>query len=130
DFRPSWSPDGSRIAYTCMRQPDGSIGFPRRVCIRNADGTGFKVLSNTLADDYNPVWSRDGSQIIFTSGPAFQSGFQIMNADGTNRFPFLFSTGVANPDFSPDGFTIVFNQVNAIWNYNRLTQTSLRLTDP
>ena len=128
DTLPAGSPNGSRLAYTCLRQPDGSISLPRRICVRNADGTGFLVLSNTLADDYSPSWSRDGSQIAFTTSTSgSQTNFGIMNVDGTGRFILSFS-GAANPDWSPDNSTLVFQSGISIWTYNRLTQTSKQLT--
>jgi subtilisin family serine protease len=130
DTRPAWSPDASRLAYTCLRQPDGSIKAPQRICVRNADGTGFAVLSNTFADDFGPAWSPDGRQIAFTSStPGFQSVVTIMNADGTGRIPILVFSGAANPDWSPDGFSLVFETGNSIWIFGRITQTALRLTN-
>jgi len=51
----------------------------------------------------------------------------IMNADGTGRFTLSFS-GAANPDWSPDNSTLVFQSGISLWTYNRLTQTSRQLT--
>jgi Tol biopolymer transport system component/subtilisin family serine protease len=130
DLRPAWSPNGTRIAYNCFRQPDGSLAGPQRICVLNADGTGFKVLSNTLADDFGPAWSRDLGQIAFsTSSPGSQPTLSIMNADGTNRIPVNDFIGAANPDWSPDDRTLVYEGANSIWSYNRFTRTGLRLTN-
>ena len=129
DTRPAWSPDGSRLAYTCLRQPDGSIGSPQRICVRNADGTGLVVLSKSLQDEAGPAWSRDGSQIAITISPGLQSTLAIFNADGTGPFPTGNFPGSANPDFHPDGWTLIFDAANSIWTHNRLTGNGLRLTN-
>jgi len=53
-----------------------------------------------------------------------------MNADGTGRFPISIFSGAANPDWSPDGSSLVFDiNFNSIWSYNRITQIGLRLTN-
>lgn len=130
DTAPTWSPDGSRIAYTCMRQPDGSIAAPQRICVRNADGTGFNVLSKGFEEEFGPAWSRDGSKIAFTSGTSgSESRITIMSSDGTDRLPIFIFAGASNPDWSPDSSTIAFNLINAIWTYNRISQSGIRLTN-
>lgn len=130
DTRPTWSPDGSRIAYTCLRQPDGSFAPPQRLCVRNADGTGFSVFSTTLAEDFGPAWSRDGSQIAFTTfNPGFQSSIATIFSDGSGRGSIAIFPGAANPDWSADGWSLVFELGNSIWAYNRIFGNSARLTN-
>jgi len=131
DTRPAWSPDGSRLAYTCRWQPDGSIAGPLRICVRNADGSGFTALTNPnpAFGDFGPAWSRDGSQIAFSNSlNGGGSGLAIINADGTGRNQSFISFG-GNPDWSVDGSTLVFNQFDSIWTYNRFTQTTVRLSN-
>ena len=131
DLKPAWSPDGTRLAYTCFHQPDNSFGGPQRICVRNADGTGFTSLSNSLfTDEFGPAWSPDGKQIAFTTfTPGFPTLIGIMNADGSGRSSLATFSGAADPDWSPDNATLVFDLPNSIWTYNMLTQTGLRITN-
>src|SRR5262249_6715652 len=71
---PTWSPDGTQIAFTTNR--DGN----REIYVMNADGTGLTNLTQNAADDSDPVWSPYGNQIAFTRN----GDIYVMNTDGTD----------------------------------------------
>ena len=81
DWFPSWSPDGTQIAFTSER------GMGWQVLVMNADGTNEHQLTDDFANHTSPSWSPDGTQIAFTSdqGHFGNSEIYTMNADGTNR---------------------------------------------
>jgi Tol biopolymer transport system component len=108
--RSSWSPDGTRIAFT----KDDVLGSS--IWVRNVDGRGPpRELSDAPPqsggrDDRDPAWSPDGKTIIFdrTDPP----GLWLMDADGSNQHRLdtasLRCAGAQEPDWSPDGEWIAF----------------------
>jgi len=58
---PSWSPDGTQIAFSTTRDGNSEI------YVMNADGTDPQRLTSNTAPDWDPAWSPDGTQIAFTS---------------------------------------------------------------
>jgi TolB protein len=77
DILPSWSPDGSQIAFTSDR--DGN----NEIYILHTDGSGETRLTQDPADDEGAAWSPDSSQIAFTSDRDGNQQIYVMNADGT-----------------------------------------------
>jgi hypothetical protein len=66
------------------------------------------------------------SDFMLRSG--FPEWISIMNVDGTGRVP-LFISGATNPDWSPEGFSLVLENANSIWLYGTSGQFSTRLTN-
>ena len=80
DTFPAWSPDGSRIAFTSDRGPQGD----EEIFVMNADGTGVLQLTANpgSVDDWWPSWSPDGTRIAFVSDREDDYEVFVMNADG------------------------------------------------
>ncbi len=92
--RPSWSPDGSKIAFASDR--DGNW----EIYVMNADGTGQTRLTNNPAQDDNPSWSPDGTKIAFKSTRAGSNEIYVMNVNGSAQTRL--TTSVAADDNLPD----------------------------
>ena len=60
DADPSWSPDGSQIAF---RRLVGGVGGNADVYVMNADGSAQRAVAKTKAADIKPVWSPDGKNL-------------------------------------------------------------------
>ncbi len=107
DFRPDFSPDGARIAFTTDRDTPVSghpiFAFTRQregdIYVMDRDGANLQRLTATPDWDGSPEWSADGGTLYFYSarpreivGPPTspilgqEGGFRIwaMNADGSS----------------------------------------------
>jgi TolB protein len=76
---PSWSPDGSRIAFGANR--NGRY----QIFLMNADGSNVHLLANTEGRATAPKWARDGSHIYFVNCRSvdYGVGCEIMRAPVT-----------------------------------------------
>ena len=129
DILPTWSPDGSRIAFASNRIAfDESSGIGRydkgafNVYVMDADGSNVRSIAPDVFlrsnrylpfhDDYKvtppapPVWSSNGWLAFRTSGDFLYT----LHAEK----PGVVSLGrtVAEPAFSPDGEWIAWSQID------------------
>ena len=103
-FGPSWSPDGTRIAFA---KSTGT--YATDIFVMDADG--HNVTRLTYGGGWGPSWSPDGTRIAFVSN---QEVF-VMDADGTSRRQ-LTDNGGSSPDWSPDGSRIAYESTHLYVN--------------
>ncbi len=103
---PTWSPDGSQIAFHAYEP--GGLGD---IYIMNADGSGVTNVTNSSIGDWWPSWSSDGETIAFHSTePGIPPYISTIKTDGSGRAELFRDESVffRNPSWSPDGETIAF----------------------
>jgi dipeptidyl aminopeptidase/acylaminoacyl peptidase len=65
--QPSWSPDGTQIAFAGYWNTCRASGGGGEIYVMNADGSNKRRLMDDTAVDRQPAWSPDGASIAFVS---------------------------------------------------------------
>jgi dipeptidyl aminopeptidase/acylaminoacyl peptidase len=100
-YSPSWSPDGSRLAFVSNRSGDEEIYVAR------ADGTGVTRLTRLPGADLSPAWSTDGKQIVWSHSAEIWT----MSASGAGKRRLVRRVEAWHEHYSPawHGGTIVYS---------------------
>jgi hypothetical protein len=127
---PSWSPDGSKIAFISDR--NGSTD----VWVVDSGGGNPVNLTDDEAGDHSPAWSPDGQWIAFASlRDSLYWELYVMRADGADvqRLTWWEDASDLSPSWSPDGTRLAFASKRdgnwEIYTMDRDGSNLVRLTD-
>lgn len=102
DIDPTWSPDGSMIAFASSRMGT------RQLFIMNADGSNIRQVTDLKDMGGRSSWSPDGTRLAFYAGPSEDRNIYVINVDGANLVQLTNGGDNLGPSWSPDGNWIAF----------------------
>jgi Tol biopolymer transport system component len=99
---PTWSPDGSQIAFASVRS--GS----QQLWVMNSDGTSPRQVTDMADMGGRSSWSADGSSLAFYAGPRGDRNIYTINLNGTGLRKLTQGGDNLGPSYAPDGAWIAF----------------------
>ena len=118
DSEPSWSPDGTRVAFT-RTYPDQ--GNREEIWVMKADGSDPHWIG---VEGLAAKWSPDGSRFIYTSNRSGNYEIYTANIDGTDEQRLMSTSADESfPTWSPDGRQIAYSASTGEWNTIENSQT-------
>lgn len=112
DRRPSWSPDGTQIAFDSAEE---TFPWPTQIWVMNADGTEARQVSQCPLSCEEPVWSPEGQKILLSTTPAKEETGQLHVLDfATGEIKQLTTAfgSALNGAWSSDGRRIAYTEAD------------------
>lgn len=100
---PSWSPDGTKVAYVSfeLRKPV--------IYVQDLVSGQRHIVANEKGNNSAPAWSPDGSKLALALSKTGNTQIFIVNANGSGLHRVSNSNGIdTEPQFSGDGQSLYF----------------------
>ena len=102
DIDPTWSPDGSMIAFASARTGQ------RQLYVMDKDGSEIRQMTNLPEMGGRSTWSPDATKLAFYAGPDGNHNIYVINVDGTGLVQLTNGGDNLGPTWSLDGNWIAF----------------------
>ncbi len=118
--KPTWSPDGKRIAFSGLKEPKvAGVPANSEIFVMNADGSNLTNLTDHPAWEEYPTWSPDGKKIVFrgyrdnqeieVSRPVGRGELYMIDLESRDVERLTFNTGwEGSVSWSPDSQWFVY----------------------
>jgi Tol biopolymer transport system component len=127
DIDPTWSPDGSMIAFASNRSGT------RQLYVASANGNRVEQVTDLSNMGGRSTWSPDGKRLAFYRGPAGDRDIYTINIGGSGLDRLTNGGDNLGPSWSPDGEWIAFTSFrdgnNEIYIVRPDGQRETRLTN-
>ena len=95
---PSWSPDGTKVAYVSFEQKKPVV------YVQNLVNRARTVVANEKGSNSSPVWAQSGNKLAVSLSKDGHTQIYTVNADGSNLKRVSNSAGIdSEANFAPDG---------------------------
>ncbi len=97
---PRWSPDATRIAFTCYAPAAGYVSA--QICLYSMDSAKLVAFPRWRGTNSAPAWSPDGSKIMFMSSMYGNPELFVVDANGGHLQRITYSAGAdTSPAWNP-----------------------------
>jgi dipeptidyl aminopeptidase/acylaminoacyl peptidase len=125
--RLSWSPDSSSIAFG--RDGEGEPWTQSLWVVDTREGNVRRLTNCQSCADVSPAWAPGGQMIVFNRLARGSSGLYTARIDESQLTKITDSVTAANPQWSPDGRQIAYDDNNDIFIANADGSKQRRLVD-
>ena len=104
---PRWSPDSSRIAFTCFAPVSGVVSA--QICMYSFDAGKLVTFARFRGTNTSPTWSPDGSQVLFSSSMQGNPALYQTDSNGSRpkRITFASNGADTSPAWNPKNAQLV-----------------------